>query len=110
MRQLETAMGADFDRMWVQMMIKHHQGAVAMATTELEQGENTDATALAQKIVDAQKAEITEMQALSLQVGRMPRGERSPARRSLIGSAKTPPSQRGSSGASKSAERACQPA
>jgi uncharacterized protein (DUF305 family) len=66
MQQLETAMGADFDRMWVQMMTKHHQGAVAMAKTELEQGESSDAKALAKKIVDAQEAEITEMQGLSL--------------------------------------------
>jgi uncharacterized protein (DUF305 family) len=66
MQQLEQATGADFDRMWVQMMIKHHQGAVAMARTEAEQGENSDAKALAQKIVDAQEAEITEMQGLSL--------------------------------------------
>jgi uncharacterized protein (DUF305 family) len=66
MRQLDTAIGADFDRLWVQMMIKHHQGAVAMAKSELAQGKNADAKALAQKIVDAQEAEITEMQALSL--------------------------------------------
>ncbi|MFL6121528.1 DUF305 domain-containing protein [Actinophytocola sp.] len=66
MGQLEQASGADFDRMWVQMMIKHHQGAVTMAKTELEQGSNAGAKALAQKIVDAQKSEITEMQGLSL--------------------------------------------
>ena len=66
MQQLEQATGADFDRLWVQMMIKHHQGAVAMAKTEIEQGENPDAKALAQQIVTAQEAEITEMQGLSL--------------------------------------------
>jgi uncharacterized protein (DUF305 family) len=66
MRQLDSATGADFDRLWVQMMIKHHQGAVAMAKTEVEQGENADAKALAKKIVGAQEAEITEMQGLSL--------------------------------------------
>lgn len=66
MRQLEQASGADFDRLWVQMMIKHHQGAVAMAKTEIEQGENADAKALAQQIVTAQEAEITEMRGLSL--------------------------------------------
>lgn len=66
MQQLEQATGADFDRMWVQMMIKHHQGAVAMAKTEIEQGENADAKALAQQIVTAQEAEITEMRGLSL--------------------------------------------
>lgn len=66
MRQLEQATGADFDRLWVQLMIKHHQGAVAMARTEIEQGENAGAKALAQKIVTAQEAEITEMRGLSL--------------------------------------------
>jgi uncharacterized protein (DUF305 family) len=66
MQQLESASGAEFDRMWVQMMIKHHQGAVAMAKTELEQGSDADAKDLAQKIIDAQEAEIKEMQALSL--------------------------------------------
>lgn len=66
MQQLEAASGADFDRMWVQMMIKHHQGAVTMAKTEIEKGENADAKALAQQIVTAQETEITEMQGLSL--------------------------------------------
>src|ERR1041384_4574229 len=33
MQQLDQATGADFDKMWTQMMIKHHQGAVTMAKT-----------------------------------------------------------------------------
>jgi len=66
MQQLEGATGAGFDRMWVQMMIKHHQGAVTMAKMELEQGGNAEAKDLAQKIIDAQEAEIKEMQGLSL--------------------------------------------
>ncbi|WP_438938440.1 DUF305 domain-containing protein [Amycolatopsis orientalis] len=44
------------------MMIRHHQGAVDMAKTELAKGSNADAKALAQKIIDAQEAEIREMQ------------------------------------------------
>jgi uncharacterized protein (DUF305 family) len=66
MRQLEGATGAGFDRMWVQLMIKHHQGAVAMAKTELAQGGDAEAKDLAQKIIDAQEAEIKEMQGLAL--------------------------------------------
>jgi uncharacterized protein (DUF305 family) len=65
MHQLEQATGADFDRMWVQQMVKHHQGALTMARTQLDQGENVDAKTLAQQILDVQEAEITEMQALS---------------------------------------------
>ncbi|WP_410567458.1 DUF305 domain-containing protein [Amycolatopsis sp. cmx-4-61] len=63
-KKLEAAKGAEFDKMWLDMMIKHHQGAVDMAETELSKGSNADAKALAQKIVDAQQAEITEMQGL----------------------------------------------
>jgi uncharacterized protein (DUF305 family) len=64
MKQLGQAKGAEFDKMWLDMMIKHHQGAIDMAKTELEKGGNADAKALAQKIIDAQQAEITEMQGL----------------------------------------------
>jgi uncharacterized protein (DUF305 family) len=46
------------------MMIRHHQGAVDMAETELAKGGNADAKALARKIIDAQRAEITELRGL----------------------------------------------
>lgn len=64
MRQLESATGAGFDRLWVRLMIKHHQGAVAMSRTELAQGADAAAKDLAKKIIDAQEAEIEEMRAL----------------------------------------------
>jgi uncharacterized protein (DUF305 family) len=64
MRKLDQAKGAEFDKMWLDMMIEHHQGAVDMAKTELTKGSNADAKALAQKIIDAQQAEITEMRGL----------------------------------------------
>jgi uncharacterized protein (DUF305 family) len=64
MGQLEHATGAEFDRLWMTMMIKHHQGAIDMAKAELDKGASPDAKALAQNITDAQQAEITEMQGL----------------------------------------------
>jgi uncharacterized protein (DUF305 family) len=64
MAKLQAAKGAEFDRMWLRMMVQHHQGAIDMAKTELAQGADADAKALAQKIIDGQQAEITEMQAL----------------------------------------------
>jgi uncharacterized protein (DUF305 family) len=67
MQKLEQVKGAEFDKMWLDMMTKHHQGAIDMAKTELTKGSNTDAKALAQKIIDAQQAEITEMQGLLTQ-------------------------------------------
>ncbi|MDV7354097.1 DUF305 domain-containing protein [Rhodococcus oxybenzonivorans] len=56
--------GPEFDRMWLTMMIEHHEGAVEMADTELAEGENPDAKQLATGIVSAQQREIAEMQAM----------------------------------------------
>ena len=64
MGRLEQADGADFDRMFLEMMIAHHEGAVQMAQTELADGTNPEAKALAQQIVDAQQTEITAMREL----------------------------------------------
>lgn len=61
MQQLEQARGADFDRMFLQMMTAHHEGAVEMARTELAGGRNPEAKAFAQKIIDEQQAEIATM-------------------------------------------------
>jgi len=67
MKQLEKTKGSEFDKMWLEMMIKHHQGAVDMAKTELGKGASAEAKALAQKIIDAQQREITEMQGMLTQ-------------------------------------------
>lgn len=56
--------GADFDQMWLQMMIAHHEGAVSQSQTVKADGSNADVLALADTIINAQQAEITEMQAL----------------------------------------------
>ncbi|NKY87644.1 DUF305 domain-containing protein [Nocardia veterana] len=64
MTQLRNATGPEFDRMWLQMMIEHHQGAVDMANTELAQGTNADAKALAHNILTAQQAEIQQMRGM----------------------------------------------
>ncbi|EHR61343.1 DUF305 domain-containing protein [Saccharomonospora cyanea] len=61
MRQLEQATGSEFDVMWLQMMVQHHQDAIEMAKTELEEGSDADAKALAQRIIETQEAEIREM-------------------------------------------------
>ncbi|WP_051772008.1 DUF305 domain-containing protein [Lentzea albidocapillata] len=64
MAKLGQAAGAEFDRMWTEMMIKHHEGAIAMAKIHIEKGSNADSKKLAQDIITAQQAEITEMQGL----------------------------------------------
>ena len=64
MDTLGTMTAADFDKMWMEMMIRHHQGAIAMAQTVKAAGSNPDVLALADQVIAAQQAEITEMQAL----------------------------------------------
>lgn len=66
---LGNAKGTMFDRMWIQMMIEHHKGAVTMAKTEQTSGKNAEAVALAQKIETDQNREIATMQRL---LGQLP--------------------------------------
>ncbi|MCP9623066.1 DUF305 domain-containing protein [Nocardia otitidiscaviarum] len=61
MTALELASGAAFDEKWMTMMIEHHQGAIAMAETELAQGVNAEAKQLAEAIITAQRIEIDQM-------------------------------------------------
>jgi len=64
MTALKSATGSAFDRMWLQMMVKHHQGALDMAKTALDQGANPEAKKLARSIIDSQSAEIAEMNSI----------------------------------------------
>ncbi|KAA5838135.1 DUF305 domain-containing protein [Saccharopolyspora hirsuta] len=67
MEQLEQARGAEFDRMFLDLMIKHHEGAVTMARTELSEGQFPAAKQMAQQIIDTQQAEIDAMRGLLAQ-------------------------------------------
>ena len=64
MDMLSAANGAEFDSMWLTMMIEHHKGAIEMAQIELADGSNADAKELASTIVDAQQSEISTMESL----------------------------------------------
>lgn len=61
MEKLQTLNGEEFDRLWLQSMIAHHEGTIEMANTEIADGVNADAKGLAERIVIAQQAEITSM-------------------------------------------------
>ncbi len=64
LKDLANIQGAAFDRMFLELMIVHHQGAVEMAKTELSNGASPAAKALAATIIKTQEAEITEMKTL----------------------------------------------
>lgn len=59
--QLEAADGDSASALYLEQMIAHHEGAVAMAETEVDTGLNGDAVELAQQIIDAQSDEIEQM-------------------------------------------------
>lgn len=69
MSGIEAASGTEFDRMFLEMMSEHHQQAVDMAKTEMSDGQNIDAIALAQEIATSQAAEIEEMQTVLSELG-----------------------------------------
>jgi uncharacterized protein (DUF305 family) len=62
--QLEDAKGAEFDRLFLNLMIAHHEGAIDMAQQEIDNGRHEEARRLSQTIKDAQAREIAEMKAL----------------------------------------------
>lgn len=64
MAMLEDASGAEFDQMFLEMMIDHHRGAVSMAEIEVDEGEHADAIAMAKRIVTTQEDEIRQMEQL----------------------------------------------
>jgi uncharacterized protein (DUF305 family) len=61
MSKLQSLKGAEFDTLWLQSMIGHHEGAIGMSNTEIANGVNADAKKLAQEIVTTQQAEIGQM-------------------------------------------------
>ena len=63
MDELSQASGTDFDRLFLEGMIKHHEGAIEMAEMILE-SKNAEAASLARNILETQKAEIETMKKL----------------------------------------------
>lgn len=61
MQALEDATGTDFDRMWLEMMIAHHEGAISMADEVKAGSTNADVIALADAVIAGQTEEIDTM-------------------------------------------------
>ncbi|MFC9224715.1 DUF305 domain-containing protein [Streptomyces hygroscopicus] len=64
LERLRAARGADFDALFLKLMIAHHRGAVAMATDVLAQGNNVRVEEMANDVIAQQSSEIRRMRQL----------------------------------------------
>jgi uncharacterized protein (DUF305 family) len=67
MDRLATAKGAEFDRLWLEGMIKHHDGALIMVDELFAMpgaGQESEVFAFASDVVADQKAEMDRMDAM----------------------------------------------
>ncbi len=58
---LENKSDDELDAVFINMMIPHHEGAVAMAQTVIDRGNHGELKVFAQKIIDVQQKEIAQM-------------------------------------------------
>ena len=63
MEMLRASTGADFDRLFLEGMIKHHEGAIDMAEMIIDSS-NPEVAKLGSSIIASQRAEIKAMKAL----------------------------------------------
>ena len=68
MRELRSARGAEFDRLFLKRMIQHHEGAVVMADSELTTGREQMALEMAGEIEAGQSAEIQRLREILAQL------------------------------------------
>jgi uncharacterized protein (DUF305 family) len=61
MTALQNAQGVEASRLFLTQMIRHHEGAITMAQTEIKDGQYPAAVELARAIVSTQQKEIDTM-------------------------------------------------
>lgn len=61
MMELQDASGSDASTLFLKQMTLHHEGAIAMAQLEVDNGKNADAQEMAANIIKTQRAEIAVM-------------------------------------------------
>lgn len=69
MEQLAQARGGEFDRMFLRLMTRHHEGALVMAKAYLEEGKSEQIKAMAQDVLTTQTGEIAKMHEIGREIG-----------------------------------------
>lgn len=59
--QIDLPAGASFDLAFIDLMLTHHERAIAMATIALERGEHEELIAFAQHTVEVQQEQINQL-------------------------------------------------
>ncbi|MEB3372238.1 DUF305 domain-containing protein [Saccharopolyspora mangrovi] len=67
--QLGASRGPDYDRLFLRLMIAHHEGALTMATQLLSTGRDEQVHEMAQDVLVTQQDEIATMRGLQAEVG-----------------------------------------
>jgi uncharacterized protein (DUF305 family) len=62
MTMLESMSGTEFDRMFIQMMIAHHNGSMQMAMDQQSKGSNPDAKAMAEDMHTTQTEQVAQLE------------------------------------------------
>lgn len=70
MAKLRAATGAEFDRMWLDVISGHHSAAIQMAQIEKAGGRYPKATQLASSIIKTQSGELTKFNQLAAQLSK----------------------------------------
>ncbi|GAA5088115.1 uncharacterized protein (DUF305 family) [Thermocatellispora tengchongensis] len=65
MNRLRAARGESFDRLFLELMIAHHRGALAMAKTEVAEGADRRMRLMARDVLSSQAIEISRMTRLA---------------------------------------------
>ena len=64
MTALQNAQGVEASKLFLTQMITHHEGAITMSQTEVDDGQYPEAVALARSIITTQQQEIDTMKGI----------------------------------------------
>jgi len=64
MQRLEAAVGTEFDRLFLEFMVLHHEGAVEMARDEVADGKAPETVGQAERVIEDQTAEIETIEGI----------------------------------------------
>lgn len=62
MQQLRDSNGSEYNKLFAELMIEHHEGGIAMARSFYNSGANTELGEMQRQMIEAQQKEIRKMQ------------------------------------------------